>query len=373
MTLPSPQHNPLPPASPTEKTRKKPEPAFKSGFVAIAGQPNTGKSTFLNAVLGQKIAIVTPKAQTTRTRILGVYHRPHCQIVFLDTPGIHRPGSSKFNRAMVQTAYHACQDVDAVLYFIDSNRGITGEDQTILSRLPRGKAPLFLVMNKVDQLENQKLYARLQSLKNLSCTAVIPLSALNGYNVEHLLSLLPTHLPEGPRYFPDDQWTDQPERFFAAEIIREKLFLYLQKELPYSLAVRLGQFQERPETRQANRQVRSAATGKQKKQDNKILPTLPQDKTDNRIWDMEATILVERDSQKAIVIGHKGSMIKKVGTAARLELERIFGVAIYLQLQVKVRKDWSFDINILRDLGYPTETFHKTDHAAGQQEHDASL
>ncbi len=314
-------------------------PPFKSGFVAIAGQPNTGKSTFLNAVLGRKVAIVTPKAQTTRTRILGVCHRPGCQMIFLDTPGIHRPGDSLFNKAMVRTAYDACQDVDAILYFMDANRGIQEADREILARLPQrddpsndqtsaGPSPsstaLFLVMNKVDRLENSRLYAHLQALQNVPCAAVIPLSALTGYNVDHLLSLLPSHLPEGPHYFPDDQWTDQPEQFFAAEVIREKLFMHLQKELPYSLAVKLSMFQ----------------------------PRIPVG--EKEIWDVVATILVERESQKGIVIGQKGSMLKQIGSSARTELERIFGVRIFLKLWVKVRKDWSEDAGLLRDLGYPS-------------------
>lgn len=326
--------------------------AFKSGFVAIIGQPNTGKSTFLNSALGHKIAIVTPKAQTTRTRILGVYHQPDSQVIFLDTPGIHRPGTSLFNKAMVRTAYRSCQNVDAILYFLDANRGITEEDHSILARLPRGKTPLFLILNKVDQLEDQKRYARLQMMQEVTCTAVIPLSALTGYNVAHLLSLLPAHLPEGPRYFPDDQWTDQPERFFAAEIVREKLFMYLQKELPYALAVKLGQFRERSNTKkQGGKQPQPDTHGKRKERDH--------------IWDMDATILVERESQKAIVIGHKGRMLKKVGTAARLELEHIFGVPIFLQLWVKVRKDWSANTAVLRDLGYEPEEQVSTqrDHA----------
>ena len=310
---------------------------FKSGFVAIAGQPNTGKSTFLNAALGRKIAIVTPKAQTTRTQILGIYHQPDCQMVFLDTPGIHRPGASLFNRAMVRTAYQACHDVDAVLYFINGQRGVTNEDRTILSRLPHGDAPLFLVLNKVDRLEPQRLYANLQALSDIACTATIPLSALTGYNVAYLLSLLPTHLPEGPHFYPEQQWTDQPETFLAAEIIREKLFMLLQKELPYALAVVLGHFSER------------AGDGGSKQT------------KENPLWDMEATILVERDSQKGIVIGHGGSVLKKVGTAARLELERLFGVPIFLKLQVKVRKDWSGDRGLLQTLGYSTETLHNAD------------
>ncbi|MEO5352057.1 MAG: GTPase Era [Magnetococcus sp. XQGC-1] len=297
--------------------------SFKSGFIAIAGQPNTGKSTFLNLVLGRKVAIVTPKAQTTRTRILGVCHRPDCQMVFLDTPGIHRPGASLFNKAMVRTAYEACQDVDVILYFIDAIRGIQEADRAILGRLPLERSTLFLVMNKVDHLEDAKLFAHLQAVQDLPCAAVIPLSALTGYNVEHLLTLLPAHLPEGPRYFPDDQWTDQPEQFFAAEVIREKLFMNLQKELPYSLAVKLSKFQ----------------------------PRLPVG--EKEIWDVEATILVERESQKGIVIGQKGSMLKQVGSAARFELERIFGVQIFLKLWVKVRKEWGEDVALLRDLGYP--------------------
>lgn len=313
----------------TDNSQKSSTEPFKSGFITIAGQPNTGKSTFLNAVLGRKVAIVTPKAQTTRTRILGICHRPNCQMVFLDTPGIHRPGASLFNKAMVRTAYDACQDVDAILYFIDAIRGIQDADRTILSRLPQGDDPtkkrtLFLVINKVDRVEDPKLFAQLNMTKDLPCTEVIPLSALTGYNVEHLLTLLSANLAEGPRFYPDDQWTDQPEQFFAAEVIREKLFMHLQKELPYSLAVKLNKFQER-------------------------IPA-----SEKEIWDVEATILVERESQKGIVIGQKGSMLKLIGSTARSELERIFGIQIFLKLWVKVRKDWGEDRHILRDLGYPT-------------------
>lgn len=314
---------------------------FKSGFITIAGQPNTGKSTFLNAVLGRKVAIVTPKAQTTRTRILGVCHRPNGQIIFLDTPGIHRPGASLFNKAMVRTAYDACQDVDAILYFVDAIRGIQDADRAILSRLPPGddptkKRPIFLVINKVDRVEEPKLFAQLHMARDLPCTEVVPLSALTGYNVEHLLTLLSAHLAEGPRYYPDDQWTDQPEQFFAAEVIREKLFMHLQKELPYSLAVKLNTFQER-------------------------IPA-----SEKEIWDVEATILVERESQKGIVIGQKGSMLKLIGSSARKELEHLFGVSIFLKLWVKVRKDWGEDLHLLRDLGYPTP-----EERAGRAEDDA--
>ncbi|WP_227657736.1 GTPase Era [Candidatus Magnetaquicoccus inordinatus] len=302
---------------------------FKSGFVAIAGQPNTGKSTFLNMVLGQKVAIVTPKAQTTRTRILGVCHRPNCQIILLDTPGIHRPGASLFNKAMVRTAYETCREGELILYFIDGTRGLNDADRTILERLQptnnqEKQRPVLLVLNKVDRLPEPLLFARLQALQEIPCVAVVPISALTGYNIEHLLSLLPDYLPEGPHYFPEEQWTDQPEQFFAAEVIREKLFLHLQKELPYSLAVHLHKFQ----------------------------PRIPAG--EKEIWDVEATILVERESQKAIVIGQKGSMLKQVGSAARKELEQLFSVPIFLKLWVRVRKEWGEDISLLRNLGYPT-------------------
>lgn len=296
---------------------------FKSGFIAITGQPNTGKSTFLNRVLGRKAAIVTPKAQTTRTRIMGVCNRPHCQMVFLDTPGIHNPGSSILNKAMVRTALNACQGVDLVLYLLDATRGITLEDRHILKTLPGGEAPLFLVMNKVDQVSENRLLARLQEVDSFGCSAVVPISALTGDNVERLLSLITDQLSTGPHYFPEDQWTDQPEHFFAAEIIREKLFMHLQKELPYALAVQLEKFQPKFKDKEQG------------------------------LWNMEATILVQRDSQKAIVIGHKGCMLKKIGSLSRVELERIFGVRIFLKLWVKVRKNWTENRGVLNDLGYP--------------------
>lgn len=318
-------HESTPPLAPPLDPPLDPPP-FRSGFVAIAGQPNTGKSTFLNAALGRKLAIVTPKAQTTRTRILGVCHRPHSQMVFLDTPGIHQPGRSSLNKILVKTAYQSCQDVDAILYFMDAGRGMTEDDQAILAQLPYGTAPLFLMMNKVDLIDDRRLFAHLQRVQGMPCTATIPLSARTGYNVEHVLSILPAHLPEGPRYFPENQWTDQSEHFFAAEIIREKLFFYLQKELPYALAVRLERFSERAGA-------------------NTVPP----------LWDMAATILVERTSQKAIVIGHKGYMLKKVGSSARRELETLFGVKLYLELHVKVRKDWSGNPTLLRDIGYLAE------------------
>lgn len=309
----------------TENQPPGPQEPFRSGFVAITGRPNTGKSTFLNRVLGRKAAIVSPKAQTTRSRILGIHNRPGCQMVFIDTPGIHAPNRSALNQAMVRTAFNACREVDAVLYFVDAAHGIKPEDRDIIGRLPLGKAPLLLVINKVDLVARERLLPRLQASTEggLAFAEAVPLSALNGDNVERLLGLLTRLLPPGPRYFPEETWTDQPERFIAGEIIREKLFFNLQQELPYAMGVRVEGFQERP-----------GASG---------------------LWDLEATILVERTSQKPIVIGRQGAMLKKIGTAARLELERFFNTRIHLRLQVLVKPNWTADNRLLRELGYAEE------------------
>ncbi|MBF0453558.1 MAG: GTPase Era [Magnetococcales bacterium] len=314
---------------------------FKSGYIAIAGRPNTGKSTFLNQVLGRKVAIVTHKAQTTRSQILGVHHGPHCQMVFLDTPGIHDPGRSFLNSAMVQTALDTCRDVDLILYFIDVPGGVTQEDWDILAKLPHEKVPILLIINKVDRVPKTKLMPMMGALgeggQGVVFKELIPLSALTGENVERVLTAIPNYLPEGPRYFPEDQITDQPESFMAAEIIREKLFNLLQQELPYSLAVRVDSFEKRGEDEDR--------TGKKGKKG--------QNKARQPIWDMSATILVERDSQKGIVIGKGGVVLKRVGMSVRKELEELLKIKLYLKLWVKVKKDWSINAELLRSLGYP--------------------
>lgn len=296
---------------------------FKSGFVTIIGRPNTGKSTFLNRVLGQKLAIVTHKPQTTRSRILGVYHQPKCQMVFLDTPGIHDPGQSFLRRAMVQTARDACRDVDLVLYFVDLPAGITHEDWQILASLPRGGTPVILIMNKVDHIHRPKLMPLLQAAGAgaVPFVELIPISAKTGENMDSLLAVIPKYLVAGPRYFPEGQVTDQPETFVIAEVIREKLFLSLQQELPYALAVRVESFVEREDA--------------------------------SNVWDVEAVVLVERESQKGIVIGKGGQVLKRVGTLARKELEGLFGVRLFLRLWVRVKRDWQENVGLLRDLGYP--------------------
>ncbi|MBF0270809.1 MAG: GTPase Era [Magnetococcales bacterium] len=294
---------------------------FRSGYIAIAGRPNTGKSTFLNRVLGRKAAIVTPKAQTTRSRVLGVCERDGAQLIFLDTPGIHEPGRLLLNQVMVRAAYDACSEADVILYFVEATTGLTSEDREILNRL--GAAKVILVFNKVDRVLTGQLMERLAAVTALAeerIAEVVPISAMTGRNVERLLKLLPDFLPAGPRYFPAGQWTDQSEAFIIAEVIREKLFMQLRQELPYALAVRVVTWEQRS--------------------------------APSEVRDLEALIIVTRESQKGIVIGHRGEGLKRVGALARKELEAMFGGPIYMQLQVRVEKEWSGDPRVLADLGY---------------------
>ncbi|MBF0126281.1 MAG: GTPase Era [Magnetococcales bacterium] len=305
-----------------ERTERGDRP-FRSGYIAIAGRPNTGKSTFLNRVLGRKAAIVTPKAQTTRNRILGVLDQDGVQMVFLDTPGIHDPGRMLLNQSMVQAAMDSCREADLTLYFVDAATGVTAEDRQILARPPLSGSVVILVFNKMDRTPNPRLMQRLAEVGDWAGTVfveAVPISALTGKNVERLLGLLPGLLPEGPRYFPAGQWTDQRDSFLIAEVIREKLFMQLQQELPYSLAVRVTGWAQRP-------------------------PPSP-------VWDLDAVILVARESQKGIVIGHKGSVLKRVGALARKELEVMFQGSIFMRLRVQVKKDWNGDPRMLSDLGY---------------------
>ncbi|MBF0148405.1 MAG: GTPase Era [Magnetococcales bacterium] len=302
-----------------------PSPGYKSGFVTIAGRPNTGKSTFLNCILGRKVAIVTHKPQTTRTRILGVLHQPGGQIVFLDTPGIHEPGSSRLNRAMVRTARDACRDVDLLLFFVDLPHGLTQEDLNLLHSLPVGKAPIFLVLNKMDRIDRAELLPVMARVAHAgqNITRVFPISALNNDNLEPLLARIIETLPPGPPYFPEGQISDQPETFIIAEVIREKLFLSLHQELPYVLGVRVETFEERQKPR--------------------------------GMWNIGAVIMVERDSHKGIVIGKKGGLLKRVGTRARLELEELLGLQLHLNLWVQVKSQWRENSSLLRSMGYPDQ------------------
>ena len=290
-----------------------------SGFVALVGKPNVGKSTLLNTILGEKVAIVSHKPQTTRNRILGVYTSSKGQIVFLDTPGIHQP-IHKLNEYMVEVALATLKEVDIIVLIIDGARGITQEDKMAMERVfSLGKdKPVVGVVNKIDLIKPQEVERLLRELESQgSFTRVLALSALTGEGVDTLLDTLLSLLPIGPFYYPPDMITDQPEEFWIAEIIREKIFLFTHQEIPYSTAVVVEEIREK-----------------------------------GNILIIEAIIYVERSSQKGIIIGQKGQMLKKIGEAAREELERFLGVKVYLNLWVKVKEKWRKKEGALRELGY---------------------
>jgi GTP-binding protein Era len=291
---------------------------FRSGFVAIAGPPNVGKSTLLNRMLGEKIAITSRKAQTTRNRILGVVHRPGAQMVFIDTPGIHK-AEKALNVRMVETALSSLGDVDAVLFLIDAVQPDPGAEEMTAGALARLRIPVILVINKIDLLPKPRLLAIIDRWRQRAdYRAIVPLSARHGDGVEQLMDTLAAELPEGPPYFPEDAVTDMPERFIAAEMIREKVFRFTGQEIPYSAAVTIDGFDE------------SRAD----------------------LIRIHATIHVERDSQKGIVIGKNGAKLRTIGEEARKEIERMVGTKVFLKLFVRVQKNWSRDTRALRKFGY---------------------
>jgi GTP-binding protein Era len=293
--------------------------SFKSGFVAIIGRPNVGKSTLLNALLGEKVAIVAPKPQTTRNRILGIKNTDDGQFVFLDTPGIHR-ARTPLNLFMVKSAVGAFGDVDVILFLVEADRGLHEEDSLILESLKTVKIPVILAINKTDLVKKEALLPLIDTFKDLqSFEEIIPLSARKGVGTDRLMAILRKLLPEGPKLFPDDMITDRSERFIAAEIIREKILLLTRQEIPYATAVVVEAYKEEEE---------------------------------RNFIRIQAAIIVEKDSQKGIIIGRKGAMLKEIGQQARKELERFFSARIYLELFVKVRKDWTHDERLLRELGY---------------------
>jgi GTP-binding protein Era len=300
---------------------------MRSGFAAIVGRPNVGKSTLLNRVLGEKVAIVTPKPQTTRTRLLGVVNRDDAQLVLVDTPGIHRP-RGKLNEAMVRTALAAIGDVDVVLALAEAGRPHP-DDRLVLDALAATPRPKLLAVNKIDEVPSKE--ALIPMLDGLSRTGdfaeVVPISALTGENVDRLVELLIARLPEGPRYFPPDTLTDQTERQLAAELIREQLMLQTEQELPYATAVVVDDWREDP--------VEDPKPGEP-----------------SRFVRISATIHVERESQKGIVIGKGGQRIKSVGTAARAGLEALLGARVFLELFVRVQRNWTRDPRRLREFGY---------------------
>lgn len=295
--------------------------SFKSGFVAIVGRPNVGKSTLMNQAIGQKIAIMSDKPQTTRNKIHGVYTSDDMQIVFLDTPGIHKP-FSKLGDYMVKTAMSALAEVDAVLFLIDVTEALGGGDRFIIERLKQVDTPVILVMNKIDKVHPEALLPVIETYRQLRDFAeIVPVSALQGNNVEQLIRVLAKYLTEGPMYYPADQVTDHPEQFVCAEMIREKILQLTREEIPHAVAV----------------EIESMGTG------------------DNGVVNIGAVIYVERDSQKGIVIGKQGALLREIGKLARLDMERLLGSKIFLELWVKVKKDWRNRESVLKSLGFRQE------------------
>ncbi|MEK3797807.1 GTPase Era [Peribacillus sp. FSL H8-0477] len=297
---------------------------FKSGFISIIGRPNVGKSTFLNRVIGQKIAIMSDKPQTTRNKVQGVLTTNDSQMIFIDTPGIHKP-KHKLGDFMMKVATNTLKEVDLILFMINAVEGLGQGDQFIIEKLQTTKTPVFLVVNKIDQLHPDDLLPLIEKYQKLyPFTAIVPISALEGNNVETLLEQIKVHLPEGPQFYPADQVTDHPERFIISELIREKVLHLTREEIPHSVAVAIDSI---------------------KKMDN------------SDTINVMATIVVERDSQKGIVIGKQGKMLKEVGTRARVDIENLLGSKVFLEMWVKVQKDWRNKASQLRDFGFNEDEY----------------
>lgn len=296
---------------------------FKSGFVSIIGRPNVGKSTLLNAILKEKIAIVTPKAQTTRNRIQGIYTTDNEQIIFIDTPGIHK-AHNELGNIMNDFALKSITGIDLILYLIDVNVPLGTGDRFIIDALRESKVPTILVANKVDkEQDTNKIVENIETYKEY-CNFIggITISATEGFNVDKLLEMVVSNLEYGPMYYPEDQLIDQPERFVVCELIREKVLLNTSEEIPHSVAVTIDRFKE-----------------------------------SDKIIDIHATIVVERLSQKKIIIGAKGAMIKKIGTEARKDIKNFLGLPVYLELFVKVEDNWRNKKYQLKEFGYNNDDF----------------
>ena len=292
----------------------------RSGFVAVVGRPNVGKSTLMNQLVGQKVAIVSPKPQTTRSRILGILTREDFQVIFVDTPGLHRP-RHKLGKAMVATATRAIPDADVVLFMVDVSVPPTDQDRAIAELIrEQTLSPVILVLNKMDLLPPEKIQPHTEAYWKVADyhQEWMMTIATDGVNLDKLLEMIVAALPEGPRYYPGDQVTDQTEREIGAELIREQVLRYTRQEVPHAVAVVVEEFKER----------------------------------ENDVIYVGANVFVERDSQKGIIIGKRGQMLRQIGSAARQEIERMTGGQVYLDLWVKVRKGWRRDERALRHLGY---------------------
>lgn len=296
-----------------------PRGGFRCGFVSIVGRPNVGKSTLLNRILGEKIAIISDKPQTTRNRIMGVAHLSGAQIVFLDTPGIHKPKHG-LNRRMVRRALDTFQEADLILVMGEATSNPGPGDRFVVEQLDRLSTPVFLVLNKIDTVNRSALIEKLTRYAGLyAFKEVVPVSAATGENVDRLLEVIKDSLPEGPPMFPEETVTDQPLRVMAGEFIREKILARMREEMPYSAAVEVEEFKEDAEKDRVS---------------------------------IQAVIYVERESQKGIMIGKKGDILKAVGTEARLDLERLMGCKVVLKLWVKVKPGWRANEGMLERMGY---------------------
>lgn len=300
------------------------EEQFKSGFVAIIGRPNVGKSTFMNRVIGEKIAIMSDKPQTTRNKIQGVLTEKDAQMIFIDTPGIHKP-KHKLGDFMVNVAENTLNEVDAIMFMINAEEGYGRGDQFIIDRLQKINQPVFLIVNKIDRVHPDQLLPLIDEYREkLDFEEIIPISALEGNNVDHLLGVIKSHLPEGPQFYPEDHITDHPERFIVSELIREKVLHLTREEIPHSIAV--------------------------------VIETIKPRDDSNAVF-IQAAIIVERKSQKGIIIGKQGSMLKEVGQRARKDIEALLGSKVFLELWVKVQKDWRNRQIQLSDFGYKEEEY----------------
>lgn len=298
------------------------EQEFKSGFISIIGRPNVGKSTFINRVIGQKIAIMSDKPQTTRNKVQGVLTTKDTQYIFIDTPGIHKP-KHKLGDFMMKVAQNTLKEVDLILFMVNAEEGYGRGEEFIIEKFQSIKTPVFLIINKIDRIHPDTLMQMIDSYKEkFNFTEIIPISALQGNNVETLLKQVRNYLPGGPLYYPADQVTDHPERFIISELIREKALHLTREEIPHSIAVLIEKIERN------------------------------QDKIN-----VMATIIVERDSQKGIVIGKQGKMLKEIGKRARVDIENLLGSKVYLELWVKVQKDWRNKASQLRDYGFREDEY----------------
>ncbi|RDW19225.1 GTPase Era [Oceanobacillus arenosus] len=296
---------------------------FKSGFIAIIGRPNVGKSTFLNRVIGQKIAIMSDKPQTTRNKIQGVLTTDDAQIVFIDTPGIHKP-KHRLGDFMMRIAENTLNEVDAIIFMINAKEGYGKGDQYILDKLQSVNSPVFLIINKIDLIHPNDILPLIEQYsKKGKFEEIIPISALEGNNVDHLLDVIKNHIPEGPQYYPSDQVTDHPERFIITELIREKVLELTREEVPHSIAVVMENLEKR----------------------------------DNNTIFIQAMIITERSTQKGILIGKQGSMLKNIGKNARKDIEALLGSKVYLELWVKVKKDWRNKQSQLNEFGFKNDEY----------------